>query len=336
MKKLHKKILTFSLSILISGNAVNYIPSANAAEIQLNRLTDTLVQAEETQKIVTEYSDLWNGTIVFKTGVPAQWYVHVPDDTEPKGCSATIKIPGLGWGTEGKSKEEGHITLTQGDNLVYEFTPEQAGDYIFSCWMGTGCHSNYIHVTDDGTYSAAAPDDPANIHAERSGTSISISFDAPAVPEGVNITGYKIVAEDSDGKKTKKTVQENSAVLSDLREDSSYSVKIDTLATSGTSIGNDEVTVTPVSESTTAPAETTVPETAAAAETPETTSSAVQTTSTAKTTVTTTSKAASTTTTASSNSSSPKTGDHKSVLAELLLFSSLGTAFLFRKRRRNS
>ncbi|MBP0989510.1 MAG: hypothetical protein J6S92_14715, partial [Oscillospiraceae bacterium] len=61
---------------------------------------------------------LWTGNITVKLGVPVKWIVNVPEGTEPSGCSATIKIPGLGWGTDTRSKEEGHLTLVQGDNLV--------------------------------------------------------------------------------------------------------------------------------------------------------------------------------------------------------------------------
>jgi len=107
-------------------------------------------EAEDTAQIlVTEYADLWTSEeITVSAGSPVRWYVHVPEGTEPKGCRATIKIPGLGWGTDTYSKEENHLTLTEGDNFVYEFTPEETGDILFTCWMGSGCHKNYIHVTE--------------------------------------------------------------------------------------------------------------------------------------------------------------------------------------------
>ena len=84
--------------LLIAGTIAAGITGAFATSLPV------VVQGEETQtepetavqKIVTEYSDLWTGTITFQTGTPVQWYVHVPEDTEPKGCGATIKIPGLG------------------------------------------------------------------------------------------------------------------------------------------------------------------------------------------------------------------------------------------------
>ena len=106
--------------------------------------------ADEIQTIVTEYSNLWTGDITVKVGVPVKWYVNVPEGTTPIGCAATIKIPGLGWGTDTHNKEEGHLKLTEGQSFIYEFTPTETGDILFTCWMGSGCHHNYIHVTDDG------------------------------------------------------------------------------------------------------------------------------------------------------------------------------------------
>lgn len=112
-------------------------------------LAPVKAKAEE-QKIVTNYADLWTSNITVKKGVPVKWYVNVPEGTEPKGCGATIKIPDLGFGTDTHNKNEGHIVLKQGENFIYEFTPETEGDILFICWMGSGCHYNYIHVTSDG------------------------------------------------------------------------------------------------------------------------------------------------------------------------------------------
>ena len=257
MKKLQKTIITASLSILAASAAVNHISAVNAEELQPAEITDELIQDAEVQKIITEYSDLWTGNVVFKTGVPVQWYVHVPDDTEPKGCGATIKIPSLGWGTDTHNKEEGHLTLVKGDNFVYEFTPDKTGDYIFTCWMGSGCHSNYIHVTDDGKYNVEKPADPVNIKAERNSGTITVCFDAPEIPDGAEITGYKIIATDKDGQRTKKITQETTALLENVNDESDYTIRVYTLATSGTSEGNDEITAEAIIETTTTVSETT-------------------------------------------------------------------------------
>ena len=111
------------------------------------------------EEITTSYAQLWSSdNITVKAGVPVRWYVEAAPGSLPmKGmaCGKTIKIPGLGWGTYSYNQDEGHLTLVEGKNLVYEFTPSELGDILFTCWMGSECHSNYIHVTADGTYTGA-------------------------------------------------------------------------------------------------------------------------------------------------------------------------------------
>ena len=261
MKTIQKKWIAAALALTIAGIGAQNISIRTAAED--TQIAETNAQPENVQKVVTEYEDLWKGTIAFKAGETVQWYVHVPEGTEPKGCGATIKIPGLGWGTEERNKEENHLTLTQGDNLVYTFTPE-AGDYIFTCWMGSGCHANYINVTEDGTYNAEKPADPTDIHAERSGSTVTVSFTAPDAPENAKITGYKVIATDPDDKRTKTLAQESPVTLENLDAQKSYTIQIITLATSGQSAGEQTFTLdaepTPkaATEPTEAPTETTV------------------------------------------------------------------------------
>ena len=129
--------------------------TAAAATFTAAFIISAPLTAAAEQKVVTEYDELWTGDIEVKAGKSVKWYVNVPEGTEPKGCKATIKIPGLGWGTDSHNKEEGHLKLAEGENFVYEFTPEKAGDILFTCWMGSSCHANYIHVTE--------PDTPTNV-----------------------------------------------------------------------------------------------------------------------------------------------------------------------------
>ena len=150
LKKFLSEIKAFALASVLAVSLFT-VPTVSAAE------------EENSEKLVTPYSDLWKGNISVKVGEPVKWYVDVPEDVTPKGCGATIKIPGLGWGTDTHNKEEGHLTLKQGENFVYEFTPSETGDILFTCWMGSGCHHNYIHVTEDGTYNAEAVGSEAGV-----------------------------------------------------------------------------------------------------------------------------------------------------------------------------
>ena len=116
--------------------------------VSANTLVSAYAEGNDAKVIYTDYADLWTSAdITAEAGTTVKWYVVVPEDTEPKGCGATIKIPGLGFGTDTHNKEEGHIVLQKGENFIYEFTPETEGDILFTCWMGSGCHKNYIHVS---------------------------------------------------------------------------------------------------------------------------------------------------------------------------------------------
>ena len=46
------------------------------------------------------------GNITVKAGTLVKRYVNVPEGTILLGCAATIKIPGLGWGTD--THKRGH------------------------------------------------------------------------------------------------------------------------------------------------------------------------------------------------------------------------------------
>lgn len=202
----------------------------------------------EAKELVTEYGDLWTGRISVKAGETVKWYVNVPDDVVPKGCGATVKIPGLGFGTDTHNKEEGHIVLTNGKNFIYEFTPEETGDILFTCWMGSGCHSNYIHVTEDGTYNVPVPNDPSEIKAVWDDDKLKVSFHAPDAPEGSTIVNYKATAQAEDGSKKKASGKESPIVFEGLDKTKSYTVSIVTIGSSGKSKGENSFTLNPASE----------------------------------------------------------------------------------------
>jgi hypothetical protein len=136
----------------------------------LDRVAESEAKAKGTAivEIVTDYNDLWESDdIVVKVGVPVRWYVYAASGSLPTvgmTCGKTIKIPGLGWGTDTYNKDEGHLTLAEGKNFVYEFTHAEIGDIQFSCWMGSDCHGNVIHVTADGTYTPSGEHGQSEAH----------------------------------------------------------------------------------------------------------------------------------------------------------------------------
>lgn len=163
-------------------------------------------EADNVQYIYTDYADLWTSDdITAEAGRPVKWYVVVPDDVTPKGCRATVKIPGLGFGTDTYNRDEGHIVLQQGENFIYEFTPEEEGDILFTCWMGSGCHKNYIHVT------------PAPVPEPDPEDSSSVTDEQPAPEDGSSeedTTGSS-AAEDSSSSDAVTPADNSSAADSD-------------------------------------------------------------------------------------------------------------------------
>jgi plastocyanin domain-containing protein len=75
-----------------------------------------------------------------KTGVPVRWEIN---DTGTSGCTNAIIS---------RSLFDGQIDLTPGTTSVKEFTPQKAGKYKFSCWMGM--ISGTIEVVDKSASSA--------------------------------------------------------------------------------------------------------------------------------------------------------------------------------------
>lgn len=70
-----------------------------------------------------------------RAGIPVRWEIT---DKGTSGCTNAIVSRGL---------FDGQISLTPGTTSVKEFTPEKAGKYKFSCWMGMV--SGVIEVVDE-------------------------------------------------------------------------------------------------------------------------------------------------------------------------------------------
>jgi len=71
-------------------------------------------------------------------GVPVKWTLNVPEGAL-NGCNDAIIIPSYGL----------QVSLQPGENLI-EFTPDESGIFVFSCWMGM-LRSGIIVVGEDGT-----------------------------------------------------------------------------------------------------------------------------------------------------------------------------------------
>lgn len=63
-------------------------------------------------------------SITVQAGTPVRWVIDAPEGSI-NGCNYRIVIPDYGI----------EYTFHTGENVI-EFTPEQEGTYLYSCWMG--------------------------------------------------------------------------------------------------------------------------------------------------------------------------------------------------------
>lgn len=114
-------IIVFGLAMIQNNLALTGITLP-----QVNNSEDVLV-SEVRGDIQYITSDLKPGSydaIKVKKGIPFQWNIKA-DKSSLNGCNNEIII------------SEFNITqkLEEGDNII-EFTPEEEGTFVFSCWMG--------------------------------------------------------------------------------------------------------------------------------------------------------------------------------------------------------
>lgn len=121
-------LLMLNRGLNLSGLGV--VPSsAQAEDSSIARIKDG-VQYVSTDLEPGEYSP-----ITVQKGIPVKWTIRV-EKGDLNGCNNPITIPRY-------NKLE---KLKIGDNLI-EFTPEEEGDIIYTCWMGM--ISSNIKVVDD-------------------------------------------------------------------------------------------------------------------------------------------------------------------------------------------
>jgi plastocyanin domain-containing protein len=88
--------------------------------------------------------------ITVQQGIPVKWTLNAPNGTL-NGCNSSIVIP----------EYNIQLKLKAGENLI-EFTPDKAGTFSFSCWMGM--IRSAISVTDtDGIIPPAQDDGSAGL-----------------------------------------------------------------------------------------------------------------------------------------------------------------------------
>lgn len=108
--------------------------------------------------------------IVVQKGVPVKWTIRV-EKGDLNGCNNPLTIPQLGIQKK----------LVTGDNVI-EFTPEEEGDIIYTCWMGM-ITSRIRVVSDLGSISGEDEESLDLSDLRGAGGFVEVPIDAVAVGE---------------------------------------------------------------------------------------------------------------------------------------------------------
>ena len=79
---------------------------------------------EDVQKVRTSLSPFSYEPITVTAGIPVEWTIDAPEGSI-NGCNYMMVVPELNIGYE----------FTTGETVI-RFTPDKAGTYPYSCWMG--------------------------------------------------------------------------------------------------------------------------------------------------------------------------------------------------------
>ena len=118
LKTIYKSLITVGV-IGAATVALIFIPSSAAGGKIDYSVMDGDVQVVESTLSSGEYP-----TICVTAGIPVRWIIHAPEGSV-NGCN--YKIISSSFGIE--------YSFHTGENVI-EFTPEQAGTFDYSCWMG--------------------------------------------------------------------------------------------------------------------------------------------------------------------------------------------------------
>jgi plastocyanin domain-containing protein len=106
---------TMSSALAIRGIDINFLAKPEVGQV-VNTANAQVIN------MTIDYSGYSPNSFKLKKGVPVKWII---DGTKASGCTNGIMSPDL------NIRENIH----SGENII-EFTPEEAGTFNFSCFMG--------------------------------------------------------------------------------------------------------------------------------------------------------------------------------------------------------
>lgn len=116
-------------------SGVSSLAATVPSKLEASQLAEA--RKEQVQIVESSANSYSYDPIFVKKGVPVEWTIRVPKG-DLNGCNRAIVIPEYGI----------KATLKEGENRL-SFTPERAGTFTFTCWMGM--IRSFITVVDAGT-----------------------------------------------------------------------------------------------------------------------------------------------------------------------------------------
>lgn len=173
--------------IMISGGvAWGYAAEKNASQVD----TSSAENVELVDGVQVVNSTLSPGSypnITVQAGIPVKWVIDAPAGSI-NGCNYKMILEEYGI----------EHAFQEGENVI-EFTPEEAGTYRYTCWMGM-IHGNIFVTEGDGTSDASVDSAASNV----------------PVPAGYRIPSDQLAVAELGEDENGNTIQE---VSIDLTED---------------------------------------------------------------------------------------------------------------------
>ncbi len=111
-------ILMLSRGLSLSGIQMAYASSGQTASTSIAEIKD------DVQVVTTTMESGRYTPIIVQKGIPVKWTIKA-DARDLNGCNNPVTIPEYGI----------EKTLQPGDNVI-EFTPQEEGPVVYTCWMG--------------------------------------------------------------------------------------------------------------------------------------------------------------------------------------------------------
>ena len=118
-------VVVMGLSMMVQGGTLSGLNSKVTGTLMAENTDVDKKNTDETQHITSTLQAGRNyPDITVKAGEPVKWTVEAPDGSV-NGCNYKIIQQDLGI----------EYAFDEGENVI-EFTPEKAGTYTYTCWMG--------------------------------------------------------------------------------------------------------------------------------------------------------------------------------------------------------